>query len=247
MIDYLSGDMTAIGAEITREVRWGGTNRVRRQDSKGGRRMSAGKVRVIVIDDHPMIRAGLIATLGMEPDMEIVGSAETGKKGVELFRQQQPDVALMDLKMPDMGGVEAIRIILAEFPFAKIVVLSTYEGSEDIYRAMQAGASTYLLKNSRSEKLLDAIRKVVAGGRPVQPEVGQKLAERMFEAILTKREIEVLQLVARGLRNKEIAAELNITEETAQSHLKNILAKLSVHDRTEAVTAAIRRGIIHID
>jgi len=209
--------------------------------------MPPNKIRVLVIDDHPMIRAGLIATIGSEPDLEIVAAAENGREGIERFRHYLPDVALMDLKMPDIGGVEAIRAILTEFPSAKIIVLSTYEGSEDIYRAMQAGAITYLMKNTRSEKMISAIREVVAGGRPVPPEVGQKLADRIFEPALTNREIEVLQLVARGLRNKEIAAELKISEETAQSHVKNILAKLSVHDRTEAVTIAIRRGTIHID
>jgi two-component system, NarL family, response regulator len=204
-------------------------------------------IRVLVIDDHPMIRAGLIATISPEPDMEVIASAENGKDGVELYRQHKPDVALMDLKMPDMGGVEAIRAIRADFPLAKIVVLSTYERSEEIYQAMQAGAVTYLLKNTRSEKMIGVIRKVAAGGRPVPPEVAQKLADRMFESDLTNREIEVLDLIARGLRNKEIADRLNITEQTAQSHVKSILAKLSVHDRTEAVTIAIRRGIVHID
>jgi DNA-binding NarL/FixJ family response regulator len=204
-------------------------------------------IRVLVIDDHPMIRAGLIATISPEPDMEVIASAESGRDGVELYRRHRPDVALMDLKMPDMGGVEAIRAIRTDFPLAKIVVLSTYERSEDIYRAMQAGAVTYLLKNTRSEKMIDVIRKVAAGGRPVPPEVAEKLADRMFESALTKREVEVLHLIARGSRNKEIAAELKITEETVQGHVKNILAKLSVHDRTEAVTVAIRRGIVHID
>jgi two-component system NarL family response regulator len=194
-----------------------------------------------------MIRAGLIATITPEPDMEIIGSAENGRQGVELYRKHQPDVALMDLKMPDMGGVEAIRAIRADFPHARIVVLSTYEGNEDIYRAMQAGAVTYLLKNTRSEKMIGVIREVAAGRRPLSPEVAQKLTDRMFETALTSRETEVLQLVARGMRNKEIAAALKITEETAQSHVRNILAKLSVHDRTEAVAIAIRRGIIHID
>jgi two-component system NarL family response regulator len=194
-----------------------------------------------------MIRAGLIATISPEPDMEIVASAENGRQGVELYRKHQPDVALMDLKMPDMGGVEAIRAIRVDFPLAKIVVLSTYDGNEDIYRAMQAGAVTYLLKNTRSEKMIGVIREVAAGRRPLSPEVAQKLTDRMFETALTSREIEVLHLVARGMRNKEIAAALNITDETAQSHVRNILAKFSVHDRTEAVAIAIRRGIIHID
>ena len=204
-------------------------------------------IHVLVIDDHPMIRAGLSATIDPEPDIKVIATADNGRDGVELYRQHQPDVALMDLKMPEMGGVEAIRAIRADFPLAKIVVLSTYEGDEDIYRAMQAGAVTYLLKNTRSEKMIGVIREVAGGARPVQPEVAQKLTDRMFQPVLTPREIEVLRLVARGMRNKEIAAALTITEETAQSHMKNILAKLSVHDRTEAVAVAIRRGIVHLD
>jgi len=209
--------------------------------------MSVNKIRVLVIDDHPMIRAGLNVTIGTEPDLEIVACAETGREGVELYHRHNPDVTLMDLKMPDMGGIDAIRAILADFPSAKIVVLSTYEGSEDIYRAMQAGAVTYMLKNSRPGTMTNVIREVVSGGRPVPSEVAQKLADRMFGPALTSRELEVLHLIAQGLRNKEIAAKLKITEETTQSHVKNILAKLSVHDRTEAVTVGIRRGIIHLD
>src|ERR1700728_3898557 len=204
-------------------------------------------IHVLVIDDHPMIRAGLSATIEPEPDIKVIASADNGREGVELYRQHQPDVVLMDLKMPEMGGVDAIRAIRAEFPLAKIVILSTYEGDEDLYRAMQAGAVTYLLKNTRSEKMIGVIREVAGGARPVQPEVAQKLTDRMFQPVLTPREIEVIRLVARGMRNKEIAAALTITEETAQSHVKNILAKLSVHDRTEAVAVAVRRGIVHLD
>jgi two-component system NarL family response regulator len=209
--------------------------------------MSPNKIRILVIDDHPMIRAGLLSTLGTEPDLEIVACAETGREGVELYHRYNPDVTLMDLKMPDMGGIDAIRAILTDFPSARIVVLSTYEGSEDIYRAMQAGAVTYMLKNIRSDKMTSVIREVAAGRRPVSPEVAQRLADRMFGPVLTSRELEVLHLIAQGLRNKEIAARLKITEETTQSHVKNILAKLSVHDRTEAVTVGIRRGIVHLD
>jgi DNA-binding NarL/FixJ family response regulator len=194
-----------------------------------------------------MIRAGLIATIGPEPDMTVVGSASTGREGLEQYRQHQPDVTLMDLRMPEMGGVEAIRTIRAEFPAAKIIVLSTYQGDEDIYRALEAGAVTYLLKDTLAEKMVGIIREVAGGGRPILPEVAQRMTERMFQAALTNREIEVLQLVARGMRNKEIAAELKISEETVQGHVKNILAKLSVHDRTEAVAVAIRRGIVHLD
>jgi DNA-binding NarL/FixJ family response regulator len=194
-----------------------------------------------------MIRAGLIATISPEPDMTVVGSASTGREGLEQYRQHQPDITLMDLRMPEMGGVEAIRTIRAEFPSAKIIVLSTYQGDEDIYRALEAGAVTYLLKDTLAEKMVGIIREVAGGGRPILPEVAQRMTERMFRAALTNREIEVLQLVARGMRNKEIAAELKISEETVQGHVKNILAKLSVHDRTEAVAVAIRRGIVHLD
>jgi DNA-binding NarL/FixJ family response regulator len=204
-------------------------------------------IRVLVVDDHPMVRAGLTATIGPEPDMTVVASASTGREGLEQYRQHQPDITLMDLRMPDMGGVEAIRTILAEFPSAKIIVLSTYQGDEDIYRALEAGAVTYLLKDMVAEKMMGVIREVAGGGRPMPPEVAQRLTGRMFKAALTNREVEVLQLVARGKRNKEIAADLGISDETVQGHVKNILAKLSVHDRTEAVSVAIRRGIVHLD
>ena len=194
-----------------------------------------------------MIRAGLTATIEPEPDMTVVGSASTGKEGLEQYRQHQPDVMLIDLKMPEMGGVEAIRTIRAEFPSAKIIVVSTYQGDEDIYRALEAGAITYLLKDTLAEKMIGVIREVANGGRPIPPEVAERLTGRMFQPALTNRETEVLQLIARGMRNKEIAAELNISDETAQGHVKNILAKLSVHDRTEAVAVAVRRGIVHLD
>ena len=204
-------------------------------------------IRVLVVDDHPMIRAGLTATIEPEPDMTVVGSASTGREGLEQYRQHQPDIMLIDLKMPEMGGVEVIRTIRAEFPSAKIIVVSTYQGDEDIFRALEAGAVTYLLKDTLAEKMIGVIREVANGGRPIPPEVAERLTGRMFQPALTNRETEVLQLIARGMRNKEIAAELKISDETAQGHVKNILAKLSVHDRTEAVAVAIRRGIVHLD
>jgi DNA-binding NarL/FixJ family response regulator len=194
-----------------------------------------------------MIRAGLTATIDPEPDMTVVASASTGREGLEQYRRHQPDVMLIDLKMPEMGGVEAIRTIRAEFPSAKIIVVSTYQGDEDIYRALEAGAVTYLLKDTLAEKMVAVIREVAGGGRPILPEVAQRLTDRMFQAALTSREVEVLRLVAKGMRNKEIAADLKISDETVQGHVKNILAKLSVHDRTEAVAVAIRRGIVHLD
>ena len=194
-----------------------------------------------------MIRAGLTATIDPEADMTVVASASTGREGVEQYRQHQPDVMLIDLKMPEMGGVDAIRSIRAEFPSAKIIVVSTYQGDEDIFRALDAGAITYLLKDTLAEKLVEVIREVAGGGRPILPEIAQQLTSRMFHAALTAREIEVLQLVAKGMRNKEIAADLKISDDTVQGHVKNILAKLSVHDRTEAVAVAVRRGIVHLD
>ena len=204
-------------------------------------------IRILIVDDHPMIRAGLTATIDPEADMIVVASASTGREGLEQYRQHQPDVMLIDLKMPEMGGVETIRTIRAEFPSAKIIVVSTYQGDEDIYRALEAGAVTYLLKDTLAEKMVGVIREVAGGGRPILPEIAQRLTNRMFQTALTTREIEVLHLVAKGMRNKEIAAELKISDETVQGHVKNILAKLSVHDRTEAVAVAVRRGIVHLN
>ena len=194
-----------------------------------------------------MIRAGLAATFGAEADMTVVANGSNGREAVELYRQYGPDVTLMDLKMPEMGGVDAIRTIRTEFPAAKIIVLSTYQGDEDIYRAMEAGAITYMVKDTLAEDMLRMIREVAAGGRPIPPEVAQRLTDRMFQPVLTAREMEVLRLVAKGLRNKEVAGELKISEETIQGHMKSILAKLSVHDRTAAVAVAVQRGIVHFD
>jgi len=180
--------------------------------------------------------------------MEVVGSAGTGKLACELFREKMPDVTIMDLTLtPEMSGIQAIQAIRGEFPDARIIVLSAYKGDEDIYRSLQAGAATYLLKESLGDDLIPIIREVHAGGGPIPPQVGRKLADRVKQLTLTPREMEVLQLIATGMRNKEIAAALNISDETTQGHVKNIFSKLNVHDRTEAVTVAIRRGIIHID
>jgi two-component system NarL family response regulator len=204
-------------------------------------------IRILLVDDHPMIRAGLAATLKPEPDMTVVATAANGKEALEQYRLHLPDVTLMDLKMPKMGGVDSICAIRAEFPAAKIMVLTTYEGEEDIYRAMKAGAVSYLLKDTLAENMMRMIREVACGGRPIPPEVAQKLTDRMFQPTLTPRELEVLGLVARGFRNKEVAANLRISEDTIQGHMKSIFSKLSVCDRTAAVTVAIQRGIIHVD
>jgi two-component system NarL family response regulator len=205
-------------------------------------------IRILVVDDHPIVRKGLAAIIDPEPDMEVVGSAATGSQAVHLFREKNPDVTIMDLTLtPEMSGIQAIQAIRSEFPGARIIVVSAYKGDEDIFRAVRAGAATYLLKESLGDDLIPIIREVHAGGGPIPPQVGSKLADRVRHPALTPRELEVLHLVAEGKRNKEIASSLNISEETAQGHMKNILSKLKVHDRTEAVTVAIRRGIIHID
>jgi len=209
--------------------------------------MEQPRIRILIVDDHALLRAGLTASLGAEPDMEIVAAASNGQEAVELFRQHQPDIIVMDLKMPVMGGVEAIRAIRGQSPAARVVVLSTYEGDDDIYRALQAGAASYLLKDTLAEDLVRVIREIFAGGRPLPPPVAQRLADRMLQPELTARELDVLRLIARGMRNKEIAARLGIGDETTQGHVKNILAKLGLHDRTEAVAVAVRRGIVHID
>ena len=210
--------------------------------------MDQPRIRILTVDDHPIMRKGLAATLGPEPDMEVVASAATGKQAVDLFREKRPDVTIMDVTLtPDMTGIQAIQAIRREFPHARIIVLSAYKRDEDIYRALQAGAATYLLKENLGDDLVPIIREVHAGGGPIPSQVGRKLVDRLRQQALTGRELEVLQLIADGRRNKEIASILRISEETIQGHIKNILAKLEVHDRTEAVTLGIRRGIIHID
>lgn len=203
-------------------------------------------IRILIADDHPMIRAGLNASINPEADLSVVAVASNGEQAVEMFREHQPDITLMDLRMPGTGGVAAIRAIRKEFPQAKIIVLSTYQGDEDIFRALDAGAATYLLKDTLADDLIRVIRDVAQGRRPISPEIAQRLADRMLNPTLTARELEVIRLIARGMRNKEIAAELRISEETAQGHVKNILAKFAVHDRTEAVAVAVRRGIVHL-
>lgn len=205
------------------------------------------RIRILLVDDHPIVRKGLAATIEPEPDMEVVAAAGTGPEAIDMFRQHRPDIAIMDLGLTrEMTGTQAMLAIRAEFPEARIIVLSAFKGDEDIHRAFQAGAATYLLKESLSSDLIRVIREVHAGGGSVPPDVGRKLADRLQQPALTSREIDVLQLIAKGLRNKEIAAALFISEETVQGHVKSILQKLKVHDRTEAVAVGIRRGIVHI-
>jgi DNA-binding NarL/FixJ family response regulator len=203
-------------------------------------------IRVLMVDDHPLLREGIAAVIDGQPDLEVVGEATNGREAVELFRTCNPDIVLMDLQMPVMGGIEAIAAIRSEFPKARIVVLTTYKGDTQALRAFKAGASGYLLKSMLRKDLLDTIRSVHAGHRRIPPEIANEIAEHHTDDALSQREIEVLQRVAAGGANKIIAGELNISEETVKAHMRSILAKLSANDRTHAVMIALKRGIIEL-
>ncbi|MEQ1574341.1 MAG: response regulator transcription factor [Vicinamibacterales bacterium] len=208
--------------------------------------MTESPIRVLVVDDHRIVREGLALILAREPGIEIVGSAATGEEAVALFQRHRPSVVLMDLQLPGMSGVEAIRVIRATDPHTPIIVLTMYDGDEDIHRALGAGATTYLLKDSLSDDLVCVVRAVHAGERPIPPHVKARLEDRAARPTLTQREVHVLERVLEGQRNKEIAASLAISEETVEVHLKHIFTKLGVHDRTAAVYVALRRGIVHV-
>lgn len=201
-------------------------------------------IRVSICDDHPFMREGLAAVLEYKPDMTVVGKACNGHEAVELFRQLKPDVTLMDLRMPELSGVEAIAIICAEFADARIVVLTTYDSDEDIYRGLRAGAMGYVLKDAEPDELLTAIRTVHNGQQYIPPVVGAKLAERMRSPELSDRELEVLRLMATGKSNLEISTALSIAEGTVKFHMKNILGKLGASDRTQAMIVALKRGFV---
>jgi DNA-binding NarL/FixJ family response regulator len=203
-------------------------------------------IRVLMVDDHPLLREGIAAVIEGQPDLAVVGEATNGREAVELFRTCKPDIVLMDLQMPVMGGIEAISAIRSEFPKARIVVLTTYKGDTQALRAFKAGASGYLLKSMLRKDLLDTIRSVHAGHRRIPPEIANEIAEHHTDDALSLREIEVLQRVAAGGANKIIAGELNISEETVKAHMRSILAKLSANDRTHAVMIALKRGIIEL-
>lgn len=204
-------------------------------------------IRVLAVDDHPLIRAGLSAFIGTESGIEVIGEAGNGEEALERFRELHPDVVLMDLSMPVMDGLEATRAILDEFPDARIIVLTTYDGDESIHRALEAGARGYLLKDMLVDEVTDVIRAVCQGRRGIPRTVAAKLAEHTPRVPLTPRETEVLALVAKGLSNAQVAERIGRTEGTVKVHLKNILQKLEVDDRTEAVTTALRRGFIRLD
>ena len=204
------------------------------------------KIRVLIADDHFVVRMGLIALVKTEPDMEVVAEAADGCQAVERFAACQPDLVLMDLRMPIMDGIKATLEIRRHCPEARVLMLTTFDGDENIHQALQAGAQGYVLKNSTGETLIPALRAVAAGQRWIPKDVAARLAFRKTYDELTAREGEVLNQLAKGLANKEIADVLRITEYTVKDHLKNILGKLRVADRTEAVTAALQRGIIHL-
>jgi DNA-binding NarL/FixJ family response regulator len=205
-----------------------------------------GKIRILIADDHYIVRIGLVALVNTEPDMEVVAEAGDGAQALELFAKHTPDLALLDLRMPIKTGVEAAIEIRRQFSGACILMLTAFDGDEDIHKALQAGAQGYVLKSSPGEKLLPALRAVAAGQRWIPNEVANRLASRSAFESLTPREVQVLNHLAKGLANKEIADVLSISEHTTKDYLKSILAKLRVSDRTEAVTAAIQRGIIHL-
>jgi len=206
----------------------------------------AAKIRVLVVDDHPIMRVGIAAIIQATPDMTTVAQAGSGEEAVELYEKYLPDVTLMDLRLPGMSGVEAIRILIARHRNAKFVVLTTYEGDEDIHQALEAGARSYIIKGMPHDALVSALRRVHAGGRFLPTPVSRALSSRLPNSDLSAREREVLDLIAQGKSNKEIATELGISESTVKCHVSVILMRLNVTDRTQAVVTALQRGLVHL-
>ena len=203
-------------------------------------------IRILSVDDHPVVRNGIAGLVQDQPDMLLVGEASNGREAIQQFRAHQPDVTLMDLQMPEMSGVDAIIAIRDQFPRARIIVLTTYTGDVQVVRALKAGAQGYLIKNLLHKELLDAIRRVHSGKKILTPELSCEVASHAADDSLTPAEISVLRLIAEGNANKQIAAQLSISEETVKSRVKNILSKLGANDRTQAVTIALKRGIIEL-
>ena len=209
--------------------------------------MTSEKIRVLVVEDHHVVRQGLVSLLNVVEGMEVVGEAADGVEAIAQYRKHQPDITLIDLRLPRMSGVDAIQRIRMESPHARFIVLTTYDGDEDIYRALKAGAKAYLLKGMTTDELIEAIRAVRAGKSHIPPAIAEKLAERMGVEELTPREMDVLEQIVAGKSNKEIAEELQVSEATVKTHINSLLGKLGVTDRTQAATAAIRRGIVPLE
>jgi DNA-binding NarL/FixJ family response regulator len=204
------------------------------------------KIRILLVDDHIVMRMGLVTATGGEPDMEVVAEADSGQEAIRAYRQHQPDVVVLDLRMPGLNGIETIRMLREEFGHVRVLVFSNYAGGEEIYQAFRAGAAGFVVKEMALERLLEAIRKVHQGDQYIPPEISTRLSGRMLSQIST-REMEVLALIAKGLSNKEIAARLNLVEGTVKVHVTSILGKLRVSDRTQAILAGVKQGIIQID
>jgi DNA-binding NarL/FixJ family response regulator len=206
----------------------------------------ASRIRILTVDDHPIVRQGIAGLVGVQPDMIVAGEASNGREAIQQFRVHHPDVTLMDLQMPEMNGLDALIAIRNEFPDARVIVLTTYAGDAQILRALRAGAQAYLLKNTLHRELLETIRSVHAGKKTLSPEVSYQIAEHATDDTLTPAEISVLRLIAAGNANKQIADQLSITEETVKSRVKSILSKLGANDRTHAATIGLKRGIIEL-
>lgn len=204
------------------------------------------QIRVFCVDDHPLMREGIATIINNQPDMQLVAEAATGNDAIQKFRQHQPDITLMDLRLPDISGIDALIAIRTEFSEARIIMLTTFEGDVEIQRSLEAGARGYLLKSMPPKDLVEGIRQVHAGKKRIPPELAAQLAEHLGDESLTEREIEVLRRVAEGNRNRDIAEQLFISEETVKVHIKHIMEKLDANDRTQAVAIALRRGIIQL-